>query len=235
MIKISKRAGLRITVFWAVSVICAGFFVENLYAQSGLFDSPVTPTSANNAKFKAVCALISAKSVVKGNFSLTKTVLAKNEKRELVSSGTFLISAELGMVWNTELPVKSGVIAGKDFMILVAPNGKRNVVDSNGNKTFVSIADALSAIFTGKTENLSANFTVFFLETGGIWTIGLEPKDAALKKMIARILISGASGSGAIQKLILDSASGGSDAYALSSHSFLGELTVEERAFFNKN
>jgi hypothetical protein len=189
-------------------------------------------------RFDAGCADLAKNPVIKGVFEQTKTIGRLN--RSLVSKGDFIIAAELGMVWDTLTPFPSTMAVGRDYILQSTPSGAKTKLDARGNETFLRLADTISAIFTGNSRLLLENFTVYFTELDGSWTIGLIPGEKSIKTFAARIVMSGESGrtgggrtqNTVIRVITLYEQNGDTITYKLSNHSYPGTLTARERSLF---
>jgi hypothetical protein len=188
---------------------------------------------ASLPQYSAVCADLARRPVVKGVFEQTKTI--KRLGRSLVSRGNFIIAAELGMVWDTLSPFPSVTAVGRDFIIQSTPRGTRSRLDAGGNETFTSLAATISAVFTGNAQSLRENFENYFLSGGGIWTLGLVPREKAVALFAERIILEGeaAAGSALIRSITLHERGGDTVRYVLSGHSFPAGLSDDEKALFS--
>jgi hypothetical protein len=184
-------------------------------------------------RYSAVCAELARHPVIKGLFEQTKAI--KRFNRSLVSSGNFIIAAELGMVWDTRLPFPSVTAVGRDFIIQSTPRGTKSKIDAGGNETFNSLAATVSAIFTGNAQNLKENFENYFLDDGTTWTLGLIPREKAVAVFAERIILEGdaAPGPALIRSVTLYERSGDIVRYVLSGHSFPAGLSDDEKALFS--
>jgi hypothetical protein len=199
-----------------------------IQAQSpGVFTRPLN--AVTRPRYLAVCAEIASRPVIKGNFEQTKTIQRLN--RSLVSSGNFIIAAAQGMVWDTRSPFPSVMAVGGDFIIQSTPGGGRSKMDAGGNETFLSLANTISAIFTGNAQSLLEKFDNFFVEDSpGAWTIGLIPREASVRGFAERIILRGDSG--LLRSILLEERNGGSIQYILSNHVFYDSLSADEKALF---
>jgi hypothetical protein len=207
------------------------------------------PLGDNRARFNEICTALSGRPFVRGNFTQTKTISRLN--RSLVSEGNFIIAEDMGMVWETLLPFPSTMAVGKDFLVQATPSGAKTKLDAKGNETFLRFSDTISAVFSGNSQKLLDNFTVYFTETEGIWTLGLIPSEKAIRSFAAQIIMSGetppASEKAPLEKassqkvpsqkvlirtVILREQNGDSIRYTLSGHSFPASLSAAERNLF---
>jgi hypothetical protein len=177
---------------------------------------------------------------VKGNFEQEKIISRLN--RSLVSSGNFIITAQLGMVWETLKPFPSTMVLGKDYLVQFRPAGQKTVLSAQGNETFTGMAEVLSAVFSGNSRGLLDNFEIYFNGGGSNWEMALVPLEKAIASFAAKILMKGdmslqatalaAQQAAAIKSIVIYEQNGDSITYALSNHSYPAELSAAEKNLF---
>jgi outer membrane lipoprotein-sorting protein len=221
-------------------VCCAVFFFIVLAgspAQSAeVFKHPLSPETL--PRYSALCAELASRPIVKGSFEQVKTI--KRLNRSLTSKGTFLIAAELGMVWDTRTPFPSTIAMSRDFIIQSVPGGAKSKLDAKGNETFLSVADTLSAVFTGNVQRLRDKFDNYFTETtansGAVWTLGLLPREKTLRSFMERIILNGEAGAPGkpafVRSIVIHDANGDTVTYTLRDHRFPAALEADDKAFF---
>lgn len=193
--------------------------------QEDIFRHPLGPHT--ESAFNATCSNLAKHPFIRGNFEQEKTLSRLN--RSLKSLGNFIIAAETGMVWDTVKPFPSTLALGKDYLIQSRPGGQKTVLSAQGNETFLSMAEVLNAVFSGKSQGLLQNFTIYYSGSAAGWEIGLLPLDKAIAAFAARIIMKGDS---AINSIVLYEQNGDSITYILLNHQYPAELTVNEKAFF---
>ena len=206
--------------------ICLFFVFSSVWAEEAVFHHPLVPQTM--ITFRATCANIAEKPIVKGNFTQEKYLNRFN--RSLLSSGNFIISAEQGMVWETLQPFPSTMILGKDFILQSRPDGRKSVLSAQGNETFTQMADVISSVFNGQSQVLLANFEVFFLGSVSDWNMGLLPRDSIFASFVIKIAMSGDS---AIRSIRIFEQNGDVITYTLSNHSYPTALNDHEEALFS--
>ncbi|GHV42187.1 hypothetical protein AGMMS49546_20000 [Spirochaetia bacterium] len=202
-----------------------------VYSQDDVFQFPLGEALP---QFNAVCGDLAKHRIVKGAFEQAKTISRLN--RSLLSRGSFIIAAELGMVWDTRSPFPSTMTVGRDYIIQSVPGaGSRTRLDAAGNETFLRLADTISAIFTGNSQKLLDNFDVYFTFAGGTWSLGLIPREKAVRSFAAKIIMSGdyaGSTPAVIRNIYIYEQNGDSIRYTLSDHRLNENLSPQERALF---
>ena len=222
---------LRKTVF-AIIV----FFVAAVFAQADVYDYPLK--AETKAAFEKTSNQFANFPFIKGSFEQEKYLNRLN--RSLLSSGNFIIATDLGMVWDTLKPFPSTLVLGENYLVQSRPGGQKTVLSAEGNETFISMAEVISAVFSGNTKKLLENFEVFYSENGtaaGVaskgnissWEIGLIPKDKTINSFAVKITMKGDS---AIRSILINEQNGDSITYNLSNHSYPKELTLNEKSFF---
>jgi hypothetical protein len=216
---------ISLTLFWGTA---------QLWAQTSVFDFPLSAQNPEN--FNAICEQLAGRPYTKGAFEQTRTL--KKQNRSLVSSGDFIVAANLGLVWITKAPVPSLTTLGRDYMIQSVPGGTSTRIDAKGNDIYVNMADTISSLFTGNAQKLKSGFDNYYTETqsanGKIWTVGLVPKERNFRNYAQRIVLEGFNGvEGAVIRLIvIQEKSGDSLTYAFSEQSFPANLETHEQAYF---
>ncbi|MDR2768755.1 MAG: outer membrane lipoprotein carrier protein LolA [Treponema sp.] len=190
-----------------------------------IFNSPLT--EAKRRRFEAICAVMAAHPVARGDFVQTKTISRLG--RTLVSRGVFTIARGEGMIWDTRSPYPSIMALGKDYLVEIA-GGKKRRMDASGNMTFVRIAETMSAVFSGNIASLTANFEIYFAETERSWTLALVPKDGAIRQFAAAIIMEGESASSAVKSLRFYEQGGDTVSYELSNQTYAQTLNADEKA-----
>ena len=219
----------RVVVAFGVFLCALGLWTPiSLWAQSPPEDIFRYPLGLQTMDaFTATCSRLAEHPFIRGNFEQEKTLTRLN--RSLKSSGNFIIAAETGMVWDTVKPFPSTLTLGKDYLIQSRPGGQKNVLSAQGNETFLSMAEVLSAVFSGNSQRLLVNFTVHFSGSGAGWELGLLPLDKAIASFAARIIMKGNS---AINTIVIYEQNGDSITYILLNHNYPAELSAHEKSFF---
>jgi hypothetical protein len=196
-----------------------------VWAESVVFNYPLSPETMG--AFNQTTERLAEHPIVRGSFAQEKILGGLG--RSLKSSGNFIISSELGMVWDTLEPYPSTLALGKDYLVQSRPGGRKTVISAQGNETFIRLAEVISAVFSGNTRRLMENFDVYY--TGGVsgWELGLLPKDKAITSFAERIAITGNS---AINSIYINEQNGGAISYILSNHSYPPELALHEKSLF---
>lgn len=113
--------------------------------------------------------------------------------KPLISSGKMIVSEELGLLWQQQLP----------FVMTLKMNDQRMEQTIFGQKTQTITAESqpqlfqfnylLTAIFKAEQDILEHNFDITLSEQGNIWQLTLIPKLSPLNKIFMKIELSGAT------------------------------------------
>ena len=206
--------------------LCFFLVISHVWAEEDVFHYPLTPQTM--ITFNSTCAILAEKPIVKGNFVQEKYLTRFN--RSLESSGNFIIAVKEGMVWETLKPFPSTMVLGKDFMMQSRPDGRKSVLNAQGNETFTQMADVISMVFSGQSQGLLKNFDAYFSGSASDWTMGLLPRDSVFASFIAKIILGGDS---VMRSIKLFEQSGDTITYTLSNQSYPADLNDDEKALFS--
>ena len=188
-------------------------------------------------QFSTICKQLSKSKIIRGDFEQTQ----KNAKtgRSVNSFGKYTISAEDGMIWFTEIPVKSVMAVTKTYMIQEI-KGRQRKIDGSKNPTFTHMADVISSLFTGKYEEINNNFEVKCVakeETNFGWEITLTPKDNTISSYIKEISVDCIllpSGECQITNMKMITFTDDSTTYRLNNQVVTDNLNSDEAKYFEK-
>ncbi len=201
-----------------------------LFAAPALFESPVT--DANRAEVYAACAGMTGGKVMRGNFAQRKEI--KSLARKFSGYGTFVVSRDDGIIWNTQKPFPSMMIVTGSKVVQVSSQGKASAIDAGQNPVFAEFAGTIRAVFSGSPEALFARFNVYFLPSsasGGEWKIGLVPKDSVIRSVVASMVLSGSEH---LDHFSMEEPSGDTVQYDFTAQTFSGGLTDDEQKQFSR-
>ena len=177
--------------------------------------------------FERVCDSISSHKITKGDFRQIK--LIKRIKREMASSGIFIISAGDGILWQTQKPYFSSMAMTESAIIQTNADGKKSVMSADGNATFEQFAKVLSSVFNGNPRGLAENFDVEFIGTADNWNINLIPKNSSVRGVISEIEMVGHV---SIELMTIHEPNGDYIRYEFLNHVYPDSLTDSEKALF---
>lgn len=204
---------LRIGIF----VFCLICFSPLVFAQE----------NEKNAAFKQVCESISSHKITKGDFRQIK--LIKRIGREMASSGIFIISADDGILWQTQKPYYSSMAMTEKAIIQTNAKGKKTVMSAENNATFEQFSKVLSSVFNGDAQSLAENFEIEFIGTVESWNINLIPKNSSVRNMVSEIEMVG---NFSIELMTIHESNGDYIRYEFLNQIFPDSLSDNEKAFF---
>ena len=163
-------------------------------AMASVFDHPMDATSKQ--VLTRILTQMNRYNTVTGDFKQTKSI--KKLNRDFVTTGTFRISKTAGIVWKTQKPFPSEMTVSDDGITERNASGQVRTISSKDNPVFSEISSTIQALFSGNLSELETRFNIYYLEVkamvdGGAYgtkshhRIGLVPREASVRKMIANI------------------------------------------------
>jgi len=113
-------------------------------------------------------------------------------RRPLRSSGSFLISAEMGLYWKSVSPFETIFIITPKALYQKSENAEPITIQAQERPIIYGFTRVFLSLFSGDTQKLDQEFDLFFSGTPDNWTIGLIPKSKIMGKLIDRVLVCGA-------------------------------------------
>ena len=196
-----------------------------LAAEESVFDHPVNDQSRD--AMTSACSRIAANPVVSGHFIQTKRVTRL--KKDFVSTGTFIFSGQLGVYWQVIKPFASTTIMTADKLVQKTADGRTSVMDGGSNTVFKRFADTIQAVFAGRLTTMETDFSLYFLPQDNGWRLGLIPKEASVRKVIASMEIRGER---FIESFQLLEASGDQISYQFKDCQLVPEHSADEKRQF---
>lgn len=200
-------------------------FISAVSATADVFDHPLC--TETQSVFVAASSAMSAHPIQNGMFTQTKHIAKLN--RNLVSSGSYFISKDSGIVWQTKKPFPSTLVVSADKVTQIAASGKKSVLQAGSNATFESFAKVIRSVFQGGDDLSENNFDVFFEGDASAWTMGLVPKEKAVRAVAERFVLQGGA---ALDSVTMHEKSGDFVRYEFANVAFPATLTDDEKAFF---
>ena len=157
-----------------------------LFAEADLWNSPA---DFQSQEVLQVMQTFAKTEKMHGSFK-QKRIVPKID-RSFESSGKYEISAEDGIVFDTQKPFASKLEISKTKIVQTFADGSKSEMNAADNAIFREIAKTFQAVFCGDTSAIQERFQAYFVSEKGKWNIGLTPKENAVKKAIASISLSG--------------------------------------------
>jgi outer membrane lipoprotein-sorting protein len=180
---VSGAALLRLCLASALIVLAVECLGEEAVVPA-VFTQPLDADSRE--AFTTVTQRLAQHKVVRADYTQSKRI--KVLKKPLVSSGSFLYSADNGVLWTTTEPAPS-VLVVTNKGIRQQQDGKWKSV--RGSSSAVKFSEMLLAVFSGDTQALGKGFNLYFSHSDEGWSIGLQPKNKRMAKVVDYLLISG--------------------------------------------
>ncbi|MPY26500.1 outer membrane lipoprotein carrier protein LolA [Shewanella sp. YLB-07] len=177
-------------------------------AQTAKFEA-LFQAEVNNQQIEKLSKRLELSQHAKGKFTQYRSL--KVLKKPLISKGSFIFDAQLGLVWSQEAPFKSTLILKDDALIQIDSSGKQQVSQTRGNQGAGALAQTLptllKALLGGELQTLDEHFSFYLLaaDPQAPWTLGLIPKDPLMLKAIPQMILEGTN---QISALTLVSANG---------------------------
>ena len=129
--------------------------------------------------------------VLRGEFTQQKHLAGF--RNPLRSSGSFVLSRERGIVWETLAPFPSKTVITSDRILSRLPDGSMRVeMDGEQQPALAAVNALLFALFAGDVAALSERFeTTPATSDATRWTLGLVPKPGALDRVFLRLEVQG--------------------------------------------
>lgn len=193
-------------------------------AFADVFASPLTAERSKD--LTQVLSTMQSQKYVRGKFKQVRTV--KKINRDFVSTGAFTIADTLGILWNMEKPFPNLTAITRDKMLQKNASGAVSKMDMKDNVVFSQVSQTIQGIFSGNRQMLEERFQIFFeMGKGGLWIIGLVPKENVIKKQISSVVLSGHKW---LEKVTLTDGDGNPILYEFSEVAGGITLTPEESA-----
>lgn len=181
------------------------------------------------ATLEEVGRLLSRHPCTRGDFVQEKHLPAI--RRTLSSSGTFLIAADRGIIWQTEKPYPSIMVVGASHVSQGPAAESLSRLDTGSNRLFLEFSQAISAAFSGDVQRIQDSFHVDFSVDGSNWSLQLEPKERAVAQLVSSILLRG---SDVLEEVAMTERNGSTITYRFSNHNFSQEPTEDEKQLFDR-
>ena len=206
-------------------------FMATLCLFAPLFSQETEPENWSSQKdiegLSMVCKAISSKKITKGDFKQLKFI--QRLKREMASSGVFVISGDDGILWQTQKPYFSTMAITKSAIIQTNAKGKKSVLSAEANANFRQFANVLSSVFTGQPDTILENFDVEFIGNADNWNINLIPKNTSVRDFVNEIEMVGRI---SIDVMTVHEPNGDYIRYEFLNHIYPQVLTDDEKALF---
>lgn len=192
---------------------------------AGVFDRPLS-AATKPALLKSMKVLTESPLTV-GDFRQTRSI--KKLNREFVSTGSFVIDRDAGILWDTRKPFASVLWVGDDSIVQwdSARNAKKTM-SARDNPVFAEFSRTIQSVFSGKFDELERNFEIFFEQSGEAFSVGLVPKEKAVARVIASITLEGRA---ELEKVTIVDGETNPVVYEFSQHRHFADLESVKAPF----
>jgi hypothetical protein len=168
--------------------------------------------------------------VVRGEFEQRKTI--KAFRNPLVSRGSFLVSRERGVIWQTREPFASSLVVTRDRLLSRQADGTVvGRVSARDEPGLRAINEMLFALMAADLQALAQRFQIEGELLGADrWRLVLVPREVALAQWVSRIELEGDR---FVRGVRLHEAQGDVSAIRFSQQTGAGALTRDEEQRFD--
>ena len=162
-----------------------------------------------------------------GEFKQVRTI--KKLNREFVSTGSFAIDRQSGIVWDTRKPFATVFWVGDDAMVQFDPaRNTKKTVSVKENPVFAEFSKTIQSVFSGNYGELERTFKIYFEKKGDAFTVGLVPKESAVARVVASIVLEGTK---ELDKVKITDGDGNPVVYEFSAHGHFQDLESVDGAY----
>jgi len=180
-------------------------------SSAAVFDNPVNEKSKQ--ELSQVLTQVTSYDEVSGDFKQIKTI--KKLNREFVSSGTFRISKKSGIVWSMQKPFVSEMTVNDSGIFERSANGTVKTISTKDNPVFAQFSKVIQAVFFGNLSELESRFSLFYEKTPNGSRIGLVPREATIRKVVANIVMEMSAN---LDKVVITDGEGSPVTYEFTNH-----------------
>ena len=194
-----------------------------------IFEHPLEEAAADSAYTKLTAELARTK-VLRASFHQRKKISVL--RKPLISTGQFLLARDRGVCWLTKEPFSSTFVITRGAIKQKSADGKIvTVITSKEQPIIDGFTRVFLALFTGDNAEMEKQFELYFEDNQGHWTLGLIPRDRAVKRQIEYMVLSGRRG---VETLFILEKNGDTTQTTFGDHRLEPpELTEEEQAYFD--
>ncbi|THU02584.1 outer membrane lipoprotein carrier protein LolA [Lampropedia puyangensis] len=155
--------------------------------------SPVAAHSATtiDSQLQKIAKQLTADTpkILRGQFTQKKTITGF--KKPLLSSGSFVVARDKGVIWNTQAPFASQLLIKPNQLINIAGDDKQTL-DASKEPGLRAFNQLLIALLAGQVDVLQNQFEILqATQTGSQWMIHLRPKESGMARFIQEITMRG--------------------------------------------
>jgi hypothetical protein len=197
------------------------FLTFSATANADVFQHPLLAQNAS-----AVEKQIPQPEILKTEFKQIKKIAGL--QKDLISSGKLIYAKDKGFSWEISKPFAVTYILTQKGLMQIE-DGKKTLISADKQAFFNEFSQILQSIFSGKYEQLSQHFTLFFTGDAKQWNLGLRPTDKTVQSVITEISVTGGKNT---ERIFIKEQNGDTTEIKLSNN-LPQKLTSEEENSFN--
>lgn len=187
---------------------------------AAVFDHPVKMESQK--ELTGFLSELASYEMIEGNFKQTKTI--KKLNREFVSTGKFIIWKGVGIYWMTQKPFESFLQVNDSGIAQWDAKGNKKEISTKENPVFAEFSKTIQSVFSGNAKEVEKNFEVYFEKSSKNMIIGLVPREAAVRTVIANLVMEGSKN---LEKITITDGDGNPVVYEFSGHVLHKEFKMD--------
>ncbi|MCJ7557927.1 MAG: hypothetical protein MUP90_13565 [Gammaproteobacteria bacterium] len=145
------------------------------------------------------------------------------------AQGSFILSSELGLLWEQSRPFQSSLLLTPEKMSQRISSSPTTVVLAQDNPIPFAMMEIFLGLFQGHFDSLAENFRFYFEQDDQRWQIGLIPTSALIQRAISTVTASGKSD---IEQLVITDKAGNVQSFRFIDTEHTSELTEEQQRKF---
>lgn len=175
-----------------------------------------------------IAASLESAKAIRGKFTQARHLagLAK----PLMSTGTFLFAHDAGIEWHTLVPFDSQFLLTEAGITQRDEGGGTLRIDASDQPALTVVSRVFFALFSLDFTALSRDFTISGRRDGDTWTLQLQPRAEALRRVFRQALLTGRA---TVEHVRLEEGNGDTSAIDLADVQYDPKgLTADERRRF---
>jgi hypothetical protein len=149
----------------------------------------VCSMNSNAITLQSLQNTLSQHAVVRGDFSQQRVMALFSTP--LLSSGTFLLADNHGLIWQQSVPFPTQLRLTKEKLSQSFDDGKPQIMTAKENPMAFYFSHIFLSLFRGDTDQLHKDFRTDLSGDDQEWTLSLVPKSAPLNAVFSVIEVTG--------------------------------------------
>ncbi len=165
--------------------------------------------------------------VMRGKFIFKKFL--PDIPKPIISRGTFVFIKGTGVDWHTLEPFDSDFVLTVSGMKQIDAGKTTMQVSANEQSAVRVIAHIFLSLLSLDVKSLESSFTLYGLQQGKQWEIGLKPTVPVIANVFRDAIVSGST---QVEKLLLHDANGDRTEIEFAEISYAAEASAAEQSLF---